>query len=117
MMILTAVNWTFTITLTHFFGIYGFVFAHLAVSMTLGILVIKAKKTFGFNFIEPIYRPLISMAFMIIATLVVRLFVVGDPRITLVTTIVVGSTTYWIAMTYLFRINFMQQLRSFTHPV
>jgi O-antigen/teichoic acid export membrane protein len=116
MMILTAVNWTFTIILTHFFGIYGFVFAHLAVSTTLGILVFKAKKTFGFKFIEPVYRPLISMLLMVMATMVVRLLVVGDPRITLVTTIIVGGTTYWIAMTYVFKINFMQQLRSFTHP-
>lgn len=64
MVLLTTVNWIATPLLTQMFGVYGFPLAHILVSLTLGLLLYKAKRLLGIRVLRCVSQPLASAILM-----------------------------------------------------
>lgn len=111
MVLLTAVNWIATPILTRLYGIYGFPIAHLLVSITLGFLLLKAKKLIGIRIADCILQPIISASVMGIVLLVLQNYL-SVSYLSIGILIVVGSFLYYGFMKTVFKNDVVKHLLS-----
>ncbi|MEK7071003.1 MAG: oligosaccharide flippase family protein, partial [Patescibacteria group bacterium] len=108
MMLFTIIMWIATPVLTQQNGLYGFPFAHLLVSTTFILVIIKAQKMFHFSFIKPVLPSIISSVIMGVGLYL-------SPA-EFVSRVIIGIVLYSLSMILLFKINPMKEIAFFTKP-
>jgi O-antigen/teichoic acid export membrane protein len=106
----TVSTWILTTLLTRFFGFYGFPITQVVLSATFVLVVYQAKKLISFNFLKPIYQPLITAFLM---SLVVFLLVSFTPAslFNLIVIIFLAAIIYFVLLLILFKINLINEVK------
>ncbi|MBI2051662.1 oligosaccharide flippase family protein [Candidatus Roizmanbacteria bacterium] len=110
----TVFTWILTPPMTSLFGYFGFPLAHLIVSVSYGLVLLKARGLFRFQFFASIYKFILSAIVMAFLISVARLFIQVGPRLQFITTILFGALAYYLLVTSVFGINVRGEFQSFT---
>ena len=113
MLLFTCINWVATVTLTYLYGYYGFPLAHLIVSISFILVLLKAKKEYGFSFFKPVYK-------FVLSSLLMGGFLIGINLMFKINSLVIigemmlfGGIIYYLLITFLFDIDIHQEFKSF----
>ena len=109
MLIITVLNWIATPILTTMYGNYGFPIAHLLISLTLGLILIKAEKMLGTRVVASVYKPLLGSLGMGALLLLIR-GVLEPSYISIAVLCVTGAVVYYGIMKYVFSTDVISQL-------
>jgi len=106
----TISTWILTTSLTKAFGFYGFPITQVILSASFMLVVYQAKKIIRFNFLKPIYQPLIAAFIMgILAFFLIYLAPVSFINLTII--ILLTSLIYFYILFFLFKINLITEIR------
>ena len=111
MLVWTIATWILTPLFTRLFGMYGFPLVLLLVASSSLIVSSQAKRYVQFHFIESIYKGIASALLMGIAVVCVLRI---DTRtfFTLPLAVAAGVATYVFALSYIFKINILKEIKS-----
>lgn len=107
----TLITWFFTISLTKFFGVYGFAITHLIVSSTFIIVLILAKKIVSFSFLKPIKNFLIAGGLMITLILIIDKIKMENLYLSFLLIILGGSLVYIGSLILVFGLKIKEALK------
>jgi O-antigen/teichoic acid export membrane protein len=111
MVLLTTVNWIATPILTQVYGVYGFAFAHLMVSISLGFILLKAKRLIGIRVADCVFQPIISASCMGLVLLFLQKYL-STSYLSIAILVGVGAVVYYILMRYVFKSDVVAHLLS-----
>lgn len=106
----TVFTWILTTLLTRFFGFYGFPLTQLILSASFVLVVYQAKKIIKFNFLKPIYPPLLAAFLMGVVVFVFTSFTSAS-FLNLIMTFFFAVIIYFSILFFLFKINLMNEVR------
>ena len=114
MLVWTGMVWVLTTILTSLFNYYGFPVAQLILSSTFILVIWQAKKLLPFNFIKSTYKPLISSIIMGCVITITQIYF-PITYISVIATVLIGSSLYFTVLLLLFKINLINEVRSLFH--
>lgn len=107
----TVMSWISIPLFTHFFGLYGYPISLVILSLTFVVIVPIARRIVDFKFIPQIVPPIIASLIMGVAVYFTTFL--GVSWISVGISVAVGVLTYITALYLLFRVNVMQEVKSF----
>ncbi len=113
MLLFTFLTWILTPALTNLFGIFGFPIAHIIISITFALVIVKAKRLINFDFASSVFPFLVSTICMAVLLYTIEVFVKLHPLILISLQIVIGTTSYFFLLIFIFKINIITEARSF----
>lgn len=109
----TVLMWLLTPVLTKMFGLYGFPIAHLVVSLSLSTVLIFSRRFLQLNFLEPVYRFIISAGIMGVVVYILQTqFVIQSPYFIVFLT-ASGVFSYYLLLTFFFRVDLIDEFKNF----
>lgn len=113
MVVFTIITWVLTPYLTAQYGYWGFPIAHGIVSASFVMVLLTAKRMYGFRFIKPVYPFLVASGIMGVALYIVEKKFQFQPTLFIVALIALGTIIYTGLITFVFRINAKKELLAF----
>lgn len=108
----TAATWILTPILTKLFGLYGFPLTQMLLSLTFIAIIIQSKKLIKFNFFQQTTPFLISSIIMGICVYITKISLPLNWWTTNLS-ILIGAITYIAAITGIFRLNMIKEIKEF----
>ncbi len=107
----TVMSWVSIPLFTHFFGLYGYPISLVILSLTFVVIVPIARRIVDFKFIPQIVPPIIASLIMGVAVYFTTFL--GVSWISVGISVAVGVLTYVASLYLLFKIDVLQEVKSF----
>ena len=107
----TVSTWLFTVSLTKFYGNFGFPMTSLLLSSTFIFVVFAAKKVVNFSFL-PTITPAIISSIIMVFVFRMMLFIMPVNVINLGLLVILSGMSYYLSLRIIFRINLLTEVRN-----
>lgn len=111
MAIWTIATWILTPVFSALFGYYGFPLTQIILASMFVSVVYQAKRIASFSFIKSVNAPILSTILMGIVSISIKL-IIPQSYFETVLVIIVGMFTYFCSLSFIFKINIINEFKN-----